>query len=157
MGVPLDPPSRSEPPLKVEVIPSWSPRIIVRTLVVTVTFAISLYLVYLLRKPISWVLIASFLAVALSGPVNLLNKRMKRGFAITLVYLGLLAMPIGIGVLIVPPLVNQGNNLIRDLPSYAVDAREFARQELDAAVARRGLQHHREAPGAGRDAARPHR
>ncbi len=126
MGVPLDPPSRSEPPLKVEVIPSWSPRIIVRTLVVTVTFAISLYLVYLLRKPISWVLIASFLAVALSGPVNLLNKRMKRGFAITLVYLGLLAIPIGIGVLIVPPLVNQGNNLIRDLPSYAVDAREFA-------------------------------
>ena len=65
MGVPLDPPSRSEPPLKVEVIPSWSPRIIVRTLIVTVTFAISLYLVYLLRKPISWVLIASFLAVAL--------------------------------------------------------------------------------------------
>jgi len=35
-----------------------------------VCVAFALYLVYLLRKPISWVLIAIFLAVALAGPVN---------------------------------------------------------------------------------------
>ena len=56
----------------------------------------SLYLIYLLRKPIGWVLIATFLAVALSGPVNVLNQCMRRGFAITIVYFGLLLIPIGI-------------------------------------------------------------
>ncbi len=125
MGVPLDPPNRGEPPV-VQVIPAWTPRIILRVLAITVTFAIALYLVYLLRKPISWVLIAAFLAVALAGPVNMLSRYMKRGLAITLVYLGLLLVPIGIGALIVPPLVTQGNNLIQDLPNYVVDAREFA-------------------------------
>jgi predicted PurR-regulated permease PerM len=51
---------------------------------------------------------------------------MRRGFAITLVYIGLLAVPIGIGALIVPPLVTQGNNLIQNLPEYAQDAQEYA-------------------------------
>ena len=125
MGVPLDPPNREVPPT-VQVIPAYSPRIILRTLFIAVLFAISLYLIFLLRKPIGWVLIATFLAVALSGPVNLLNQYMKRGFAIALVYLGLLAIPIGIGALIIPPLVTQGNNLIRNLPTYATDVREFA-------------------------------
>ena len=31
---------------------------------------LALYLIYLLRKPIGWLLIATFLAIALSGPVN---------------------------------------------------------------------------------------
>lgn len=126
MGVPLDPRSRrdSEPPT-VQVIPAFSPRIIVRTLVIFVSFAISLYLVYLLRKPIGWVLIAIFLAVALSGPVNVLNQWMRRGFAITIVYFGLLLIPIGIGALIIPPLVTQGNNLIQNLPRYAQDVQDY--------------------------------
>ena len=50
-----------------------------------------LYLIYLVRKPIGWLLIATFLAIALSGPVNVLDRYMKRGFAIAIVYLGLLA------------------------------------------------------------------
>ena len=58
--------------------------------------------------------------------MNLLNQWMRRGFAITIVYLGLLLIPIGIGALIVPPLVTQGNNLIQDLPEYAQDAQDFA-------------------------------
>jgi len=125
VGVPLDPPQRREEPPTVRIEPAFSPRIIVRTLFIVVFFAIALWLVFLLRKPISWVLIAVFLAVALSGPVNWLNQWMKRGFAITIVYLGLLLIPIGIAALIVPPLVTQGNNLIQNLPEYAQDAQEF--------------------------------
>jgi predicted PurR-regulated permease PerM len=64
--------------------------------------------------------------VALSGPVNYLDRWMRRGFAITLVYVALLLVPIGIGALIVPPLVTQGNNLIQNLPEYAQDAQDFA-------------------------------
>jgi predicted PurR-regulated permease PerM len=127
VGIPLDPPDGSEPPI-VRVQPAWSPRAIVRTVMVIVTVAIALYLVYLLRKPIGWVLIAAFLAVALSGPVNRLSRRMRRGFAIAVVYLGLLLVPIGIGALIVPPLVTQLNNLVQDLPAYAQDARDFSQK-----------------------------
>jgi predicted PurR-regulated permease PerM len=127
VGVPLIPPDRSEPPT-IQVIPAWSPRIIVRTVMVIVSVAISLYLVYLLRRPIGWVLVAIFLAVALSGPVNALNRRMRRGLAIAIVYLGLLLVPIGIGALIVPPLVTQLNNLVEDLPSYAQDAQDFSQK-----------------------------
>jgi predicted PurR-regulated permease PerM len=122
MGVPLDPPRHDGP---VRGPSGWSSRGVVRTLVVVVTFAIALYLVYLLRKPIGWVLIAVFLAVALSGPVNRLSRHMRRGYAITLVYLGLLLIPIGIVALIVPPLVTQVNNLVQNLPEYVQDAQEF--------------------------------
>ncbi|MDA0180823.1 AI-2E family transporter [Solirubrobacter phytolaccae] len=125
MGVPLDPPKRREEPPTVRVEPAFSPRIIIRTLFIVVFFALALWLVFLLRKPISWVLIAVFLAVALSGPVNWLDQWMKRGFAITIVYLALLLIPIGIASIIVPPLVTQGNNLIQNLPTYAQDAQEF--------------------------------
>jgi predicted PurR-regulated permease PerM len=71
------------------------------------------------------VLIAAFLAVALSGPVNVLDRYMKRGFAITIVYFCLLLVPIGIGALIIPPLVTQGNNLIQNLPEYAQDVQDY--------------------------------
>jgi predicted PurR-regulated permease PerM len=125
VGVPLDPPHRHDPPT-VQVVPGWSPRVLIRTLLIAVLFALTLWLVYLLRKPISWVLIATFLAVALSGPVNLLNQYMRRGFAITIVYLLLLLIPLGIASLIIPPLVTQANNLIQDLPGYVEDARDFA-------------------------------
>jgi predicted PurR-regulated permease PerM len=127
VGVPLDPrPKRNEPPPTVQVVPAFSPQIIVRTLFITVVFVIALYLVYLLRKPIGWVLIAAFLAVALSGPVNTLDRYMRRGFAIAIVYFCLLLVPVGIGALIIPPLVTQGNNLIQNLPEYAQDVQDFA-------------------------------
>ncbi|HEX6584008.1 MAG TPA: hypothetical protein VF056_10425, partial [Thermoleophilaceae bacterium] len=81
-----------------------SVRNIVRIVLVIVGVVIVLYLLWLLRKPISWLLIAIFLAVALSPPVNHLARRMKRGFAITIVYLGLLLIPILLIAAIVPPL-----------------------------------------------------
>ena len=68
-------------------------RTVVRIVLIVVCVATALYLIYLVRRPLFWVLIAIFLAVALSGPVNFLARRMRRGFAITLVYLGLLAVP----------------------------------------------------------------
>src|SRR3954447_23459179 len=126
VGVPLDPPVRPGETPTVRVIPWLTARFIFRVLFILLVFSVSLWLVYLLRKPIGWVLIAVFLAVALSGPVNYLNQWMRRGFAITIVYLLLLLIPIGIAGIVVPPLVTQGNNLIQDLPTYAQDAQKFA-------------------------------
>jgi predicted PurR-regulated permease PerM len=100
-------------------------RTIVRVVAIVVLAAIALYLVYLLRKPIGWVLTATFIAIAISGPVNRLNRHMRRGFAITLVYLGLILVPVGLTALVVPPLVTQGTNLAEDLPNYANDVRDY--------------------------------
>jgi predicted PurR-regulated permease PerM len=126
-GVPLDSPNRGEPPT-VGIKPAWSARDVARTVLVIVAVAIALYVVWLLRRPIGWVLVASFLSVALSGPVNWLNRRMRRGFSILIIYLGLLLVPIGIGALIVPPLVTQLNNLVENLPQYAQDAENFSKR-----------------------------
>jgi len=100
-------------------------RVVLRTVLVVLTVVITLYLLYLLRKPIGWLLIALFLAVALSGPVNFLQRRMKRGLAITIVYLAMLAVPLGVGALLVPPLVGSANDLAKDAPQYARDVTKF--------------------------------
>jgi predicted PurR-regulated permease PerM len=84
-----------------------------------------LYVIVLLRRPITWIVIALFLAVAMSGPVNLLQRRMKRGLAIALSYLVLILIPIGIGAALIPSIVGQAEDLAADVPGYAQDVTEF--------------------------------
>jgi predicted PurR-regulated permease PerM len=105
-----------------------SVRNIVRIVLVIVGVAIALYLLWQLRKPISWLLISIFLAVALTPPVNRLARHMKRGFAITLVYLGLLLVPILLIALIVPPLITEANNFAENVPQYADDVTKFVEE-----------------------------
>ena len=102
-----------------------SARVIFRVVVIAVLVVLSLYLIYLLRRPLTWIFIAGFLAIALSGPVNFLSRRMKRGLAIALVYFALILLPVLIGAILVPPVVEQLNNLIQNLPAYAADLQEF--------------------------------
>ena len=102
-----------------------SAKSIARIVLIVVGVLLSLYLIYLTRKPITWLLIAAFLAVALAGPVNWLNARMKRGFAIAVVYLGLLAFPFLLMALIVPPLITEANNFAENLPQYSREVNEF--------------------------------
>src|SRR4051812_8958090 len=102
-----------------------SVRTVLRTVLIVVTVVLTLYVMYLLRKPIGWLLIATFIAVALSGPVNVLHRHMRRGFAITLIYIGLLLVPIGLGALVIPPVVTQVENFATNAPKYAQDARDY--------------------------------
>ena len=105
-----------------------SARQIVRIVLTVVCVVISLYLIYLLRKPISWILIAAFLAVALSPPVNVLARHMRRGFAITIVFLGLLAIPIALIALIVPPLIGEANDFADKVPGYSRDVTKYVKE-----------------------------
>jgi predicted PurR-regulated permease PerM len=100
-------------------------RAILRIVLIVVGVAVSLYLLFLLRKPIGWLLISMFLAVALSGPVNALERHMRRGLAIASVYLTLLAIPALLIALIVPSLITQATNFGRDLPHYSRDVTDF--------------------------------
>jgi predicted PurR-regulated permease PerM len=100
-------------------------RSIIRVVAIVVASVLLLYLIYLLRKPLSWVFVAGFIAVAVSGPVNFLTRRMKRGLAIAIVYLGLILVPIGMLGLLVPPIVEQVNTLVDNAPGYAQDVTDF--------------------------------
>ncbi|MBA3263198.1 MAG: AI-2E family transporter [Thermoleophilaceae bacterium] len=105
-----------------------SARQIVRIVLTVVCVAISLYVLYLLRKPIGWLLIATFLALALSPPVNVLARRMRHGLAITVVYLGLLAVPLLLIALIVPPMVTEANKFADNVPQYSRDVTKFVKE-----------------------------
>jgi predicted PurR-regulated permease PerM len=102
-----------------------SVRSIVRVVLIVVGTAISLYILYLLRQPLVWLFIAAFLAIALSGPVNLLHRKMPRGLAIAIVYLVLLTLPFALAAIFGPPLITQANALATNLPRYAHDVTEF--------------------------------
>jgi predicted PurR-regulated permease PerM len=100
-------------------------RAALRTVLIVVAVALSLYVIYLLRTPITWLVVAAFIAIAVSGPVNLLHRYMKRGLAIALTYLALILIPIGLGALFVPSLVSQVEELAANVPEYAADIEQF--------------------------------
>jgi len=103
-------------------------RSVFRIVLIVVLVALVLYLIYLLRTPLSWIFVAGFIAVAVSGPVNWLSRHMKRGLAIAIVYLGLILVPFAMLGLLVPPIVEQVNNLVDDSPRYAADVTEFVNE-----------------------------
>ncbi len=100
-------------------------RAALRTVLTVVVVALTLYILYQLRTPITWLVVAAFIAVAMSGPVNLLQRRMKRGLAIALVYLALVLIPIGLGALLIPNIVGQIETLAGNVPEYAQDVTDF--------------------------------
>jgi len=98
---------------------------IARIVLIVIGILLALYVFWLLRRPISWLLVAAFLAVALSGPVNWLDTKMRRGLAIACVYLAVLAIPFLLMALIVPPLITEANAFAENLPRYSRDVSEF--------------------------------
>ena len=101
-----------------------SARLVAKVVLVAAGVAAALYFAYLIRDVIGLVLIAAFFAVAIAPAVNWLDKRrVPRWLAILLVYLSIAAGIFGIGLLIVPPLVNGIEDLSADLPGYVDDLR----------------------------------
>ena len=101
-------------------------RSILRTVLVIVGVVLALYLIYRLRKPLAWIFIAGFLAIALAGPVNWLQpadaQRASRSRSSTS---RSSSCPVFIGALLIPPIVEQVNLLIQNLPQYAADLSDF--------------------------------
>jgi predicted PurR-regulated permease PerM len=102
-----------------------SARLVAKVVLVTAAVVAALYFAYLIRDVIGLVLVAAFFAVAIAPAVNWLDKRrVPRWLAILLVYLSIAAGIFGIGLLIVPPLVNGVEDLSADLPGYVDDLRD---------------------------------
>ena len=103
-------------------------RAVLRIVLVIVAVVVCLYVIYLLRKPIGWIVLATFIAVAMSAPVNLLARHMHRGLAIALAYLGLLLIPILLALILIPPIVNGIDDLASKAPQYAADAQDYVQK-----------------------------
>ncbi|MCX6385592.1 MAG: AI-2E family transporter [Solirubrobacterales bacterium] len=127
----------SEPDPAVDISPLKSPssgvsggdllpaRTVVKTVLIVFTIIATIVVLYLLRQPLEWIFIAGFIAVAVSGPINLLERRMPRPIAITIVYLALVLTPFGLAAVLVPPIVSQATELANNAPKYARDIQNF--------------------------------
>lgn len=100
-------------------------RTVVRVVVTVAATLAVLYLLYLVRSVLLLVFIAIFLAVALGPAVSAFHRRgLPQGLSILLVYALIAGGIFGVGLLVVPPIVNEVDALSRDIPGYVQDLRE---------------------------------
>ena len=70
------------------------------------------------------IVIALFLAVGLSPVVEwLIARGLRRGFAIAIVFFVVIGAFVGFGFAVVPPVVEQSNEIVQELPTYLEDLR----------------------------------
>ncbi|HEX2062607.1 MAG TPA: AI-2E family transporter, partial [Thermoanaerobaculia bacterium] len=90
--------------------------------IVFVAFAVGSILVYCLyrvRSVLLLVFVAAFLAIGLDPAVGWLeSKKIKRGWAVTLIFLAVVLVLVGFVASVVPPLVEQATNFATNLPDY---------------------------------------
>ncbi|HEX7197134.1 MAG TPA: AI-2E family transporter [Candidatus Limnocylindria bacterium] len=77
------------------------------------------------RSVIILIVISMFLAIGLNPLVEWLTARnMRRGVAITIVFFAVIGAFVGFGFAVVPPVVEQSNGFVQELPSYLEDLRK---------------------------------
>jgi predicted PurR-regulated permease PerM len=98
---------------------------IAKVILIIVGVLLGLYFLYLIRQIVGLILISVFFAVAMAPAVDWLShRRVPRAVAILLVYLGITGAIFGVGLLVVPPVVNGVDQLSKDLPGYVSDLRK---------------------------------
>lgn len=85
-----------------------------------------LWLAYVSWGVLTWVAVAAFLAAAIDPIVSILQRRARipRAASILVVYLVGLGLMAGVAFLFIPPLIDAGTGLGRDVPRYANELRD---------------------------------
>ena len=100
-------------------------RAVAKIILVSVGVLAGLYFLFLIRQVIAGVVIAIFLAIALGPAVDFFHRRrVPRAFAILIVYVAIFLVVVGLGLLVVPPVVTEVDAFVRDVPGYVGDLRE---------------------------------
>jgi predicted PurR-regulated permease PerM len=107
----------------IERVVTFRPRTILVTVGILLAVGLVLYVLWVARHVLSWLLIALFLALALNPAVEYLQRRglRRRGAAAGVTFLLALAAIAGLGALFVPTLVDQVNNFANKVPDYVHD------------------------------------
>jgi predicted PurR-regulated permease PerM len=97
-------------------------RTVAMVLAIVLAFAIALWLIFAARRVIIWAFIALFLALALNPAVCYFERRrMPRAGAVGLVMLLALLSLVGIGFILIPPLVDNVRDFIDAAPGLVRD------------------------------------
>jgi len=102
----------------------------VRTIIVTIALVlatvVSLYLIVILARIESLLIVAAFFAVVFTPPVNFVRRRLHlgRGLATTLVFLVAMGVFAALLYAFIRPLVDQGQAFSDNFPTYLTEARE---------------------------------
>jgi predicted PurR-regulated permease PerM len=98
------------------------PRTILQVLGIILATVAILVLLYLAWRIVTWILVAVFLALALNPAVEFFHRRwLRRGYAAGLVFILAVAAIVGLGFLVIPPLVRQVTDFIQAIPSLVDD------------------------------------
>ena len=96
-------------------------RKVLKVLVLSSSYIGLLYLLFLLRTPLTWLAIAFFLALAMEPAVQWLQRRLpfkSRGAAALLLIVSILAAVALILAVLIPPMVKQTESFVHSAPSY---------------------------------------
>jgi predicted PurR-regulated permease PerM len=105
-----------------EQVVTVRPRTVVLVLAISILVGLVLVLVYLAWHVVTWILIAVLLAAALNPVVEALERRgLSRVRAATVVFVVALLVVIGLGFLVIPPLVSQATDFADAVPKYIDD------------------------------------
>lgn len=105
-----------------ERLVSFRPRAILVVLAILLTLSALLAFVYLAWHVITWILIALFLALALNPAVEFFERHgLKRGWASAVVFFLALLSFVGLGFLVIPPLVDQITQFVDAVPDFVDD------------------------------------
>jgi predicted PurR-regulated permease PerM len=99
------------------------PRTIVTVSSILIGIAAALWIVWIARHVITWILVSLFLAAAINPAVELLQQRgvRRRGAAAGLIYLAVVAGVAALIAAFLPTLIRQVNDFIDAVPGYVDD------------------------------------
>lgn len=97
-----------------------TPKQTARTVLTVAIIVGLLYVLWLIRDVVLLGVLAVFVAAALSAPVAAVQRLLKtpRALSILIVYLLAIGLIVGIGLIVVPPLVDQIEAFVRHVPRY---------------------------------------
>jgi predicted PurR-regulated permease PerM len=105
-----------------ERLVSFRPRTILLIIGIVLAVSALLAFVYLAWHVITWLLIALFLALALNPAVEFFERHgLRRGLASAVVFFLALLAFVGLGFLVIPPLVDQVRQFIDAIPGFVDD------------------------------------
>ena len=107
----------------IDRIVHFRPRTIFAILGIVLAVGVVLYILWVARHVLSWLLIALFLALALNPAVEWVQRHgiKSRGLAAGITFLVALAAVGGLAALVIPSLVDQVDNFANKVPDYVHD------------------------------------
>jgi predicted PurR-regulated permease PerM len=107
----------------IDRIVHFRPRTVLAVLGIMISVGVVLYVLWVARHVLSWLLISLFLALALNPAVEWLQRRgvRNRGLAAGITFLVALAVVGGLLALFIPTLIDQVDNFANKVPDYIHD------------------------------------